>query len=56
LAKVRQGYRLKWINEVDPDRVLSEDERNRRATAAMRAHMQALSLKSAKVRAKGGPK
>jgi hypothetical protein len=56
LAQVREGYRKKWLDQVDPDRVLPEDERNRRARAAERAHMQALALKSSKARAKGGPK
>jgi hypothetical protein len=51
LARVRVGYDLKWINQVDPDRVLPEAERNRRARAAMRAHMQLMALRSAKVRA-----
>lgn len=51
LAKVREGYRGKWLDQVDPDRVLPEAERNRRADAAMRAHMQRMALKSAKARA-----
>jgi hypothetical protein len=53
---VREGYRKKWLDQVDPDRTLPDDERNRRAKAAERAHMQALALKSSKARAKGGPK
>jgi hypothetical protein len=52
LAQVREGSRRKWLNEVDPDRVLPEQERNRRAEAAMRAHMQRLALLSSKARAR----
>ena len=52
LEPAHEGYRRKWLDQVDPDRVLSEAERNRRADAAMRAHMQRLALKSSRARAK----
>ena len=51
LAKVREGYTRRFEDVVDPARSLSEAERARRARAAMRAHMQSLSLKSSKARA-----
>ena len=56
MEKLRAGYQQKWIDQVDPDRLLPEAERDRRANAAMRAHMQSLALKSSKARSKGGPK
>ena len=52
LAEVREGFARRFENQVDPDRVLSPDERARRAKRAMRAHMQSLSLRSAKARRK----
>ncbi len=56
MEKVREGYLAKFEAEVDPDRVLSEGERHRRAVAAMRAHMHTLALASSKARSstKGG--
>jgi len=39
-------------DQVDPDRTLPEDERERRAYAALRAHMAKLALASSKARAK----
>ena len=48
----REGFRRRFLNEVDPDRTLSEAERDRRAKAAMRAHMTRLALKSAQARGK----
>jgi hypothetical protein len=46
----REAFLKKWIDQVDPDRSLTEDERLRRAEAALKAHMAQLALKSAKVR------
>jgi hypothetical protein len=54
LAEVRAGFARRFEDKVDPDRSLPADERARRARAAMRAHMQSLSLKSAKARRKAG--
>jgi hypothetical protein len=39
-----------WLRKVDPDGVLSEAERTRRADCAKRAHFQRLALASAKAR------
>lgn len=41
----------KYLDEVDPDRVLPEAERVKRAEHARAAHMRKLALRSAKVRA-----
>jgi hypothetical protein len=46
-----QGYLRKFEREVDPDGVLPEDERRRRANHALAAHMKRLALASAKARA-----
>lgn len=48
----RAAFRLKFEKEVDPDGILSPDERARRAEHAYKAHMAALALKSAKARRK----
>ena len=48
----RQGFLLRFENLVDPDRELPWAERERRAKAAMRAHMTRLALKSAQARGK----
>jgi hypothetical protein len=55
-AKARRAFLERFIDEVDPERLLADDERYRRAQAAMRAHMLQLSLRSAKARSKDGPK
>jgi predicted methyltransferase MtxX (methanogen marker protein 4) len=52
MAKARAGFDQRFIDEVDPERVLSEQERNRRADAARRAYFSKLALKSARARAK----
>jgi hypothetical protein len=41
----------RFVDQVDPDRVLPEAERQRRAEAARRAHMAQLAFRSAKARA-----
>lgn len=51
LKRVRGGWQRRLEAEVDPDGVLSEAERSRRAQAAMRAHMQRMALKSSRARA-----
>ena len=47
----RAAFAERFINEVDPDRVLPEPERARRAAAARRAYMARLAFASAKARA-----
>jgi hypothetical protein len=50
-ARGQAGLLAKFIDQVDPDRVLPEAERQRRAEAARRAHMAQLAFRSAKTRA-----
>jgi hypothetical protein len=50
----REAFLDRFRREVDPDGKLSETERERRARHAMKAHMQRLALRSAKVRSGGG--
>lgn len=49
-APARRGLIAKFEREVDPDGVLSADERDRRARSAMRAHMSRMALRSAQAR------
>ena len=49
----RRSFMARFEDEVDPDRELPLEERQRRAQAAMRAHMARLALRSAKARRKG---
>lgn len=51
-AAARRGFLLRFINEVDPDRTLPEDERLRRAEAARRLYMARLAFSSARARSK----
>ncbi len=51
MTQVRVGWRRKFEDAVDPARKLSEAERAIRTDRAIRAHMLALSLKSARKRA-----
>lgn len=46
----RRGLRAKFEREVDPDGVLSDVERSRRADRLMRAHMLRLSRSAAAAR------
>lgn len=46
----RDGMARKFVDQVDPDRVLPADERARRAESARKAHYQRLALASAKAR------
>jgi hypothetical protein len=48
----RKAFIERFVDEVDPDRVLPEDERNRRARAALQVHMTRLNLASVKARRK----
>jgi hypothetical protein len=47
---LRAGFDAKFEREVDPDGVLSPQERARRAANAKKAHMQRLAIKSAQAR------
>ena len=51
-ARARRGFLARFEREVDPDGLLSEAERIRRAKLALRAHMAGLALKSSKARGK----
>ena len=56
-AKARETFLARFEREVDPDRVLPEGERRRRAEHARRAYFTRLSLASARARSrKRGPK
>ena len=48
----RKAFLAKFELEVDPDRVLSEVERQKRAEHARKRHFAQMGLKSAKTRAK----
>lgn len=49
-ARARAGLAAKFLREVDPEGVLPEDERARRAECARRAYYQRLSLSAAQAR------
>ena len=49
-AKARAAFMSKFEQQVDPDGVLPEEERQRRATAARKAHFTTLALKSSQAR------
>jgi hypothetical protein len=55
-ARASAAFRAKFLDEVDPDRKLPEEERQRRAESAFRAHMTRLALRSAKARRKRAQK
>lgn len=48
----RDAFRDRWLDQVDPNRVLPAAERAKRADHAMRAHMTRMALNSAKARAR----
>ncbi|MDQ5874490.1 MAG: hypothetical protein M3526_03800 [Actinomycetota bacterium] len=50
----RQAWLASFEDQVDPDLLLTDAERARRAQHALRAHMQRLALASARARRKGG--
>ena len=50
MVEVRKGLERRWLDQVDPNRVLPETERNRRALCAMKAHMQMMAFNSSKAR------
>ena len=49
-ARAREKALARFENEVDPDRLLPEKERMRRASAARKAYFAQLSLRSAQAR------
>ena len=49
-APARAAFNARWARLVDPDGVLTPEERERRAAHAKRAHFTGLALKSAKAR------
>jgi hypothetical protein len=53
-APARRAFLTKFEREVDPNGVLTPEERHRKALRARKAHMQRLALKSAKARRKAG--
>ena len=50
----RAAFNQRFIDQVDPERVLPEAERTRRAQSAMRAHMSRMALASSRARRKVG--
>jgi hypothetical protein len=51
-ATARKTWEQRFVDEVDPDRVLPHKERAKRAEAAKKAHMTALAFKSSVARTK----
>lgn len=51
-APARESFLARFEREVDPDGVLSLDERKRRAASARKAYFASLALKSAQARRK----
>lgn len=52
MAPARNGFMARFEKQVDPDGVLPDEERTRRAKHARKAYMTALALKSSIARAK----
>lgn len=52
--KAREAYAARFEREVDPDGVLSPEERARRADAARRAYFTRLALRSSRARRRAG--
>ena len=50
----REKFMSRFLDEVDPDRLLDEAERLRRAEAARKAYFTGLALKSARARRRTG--
>jgi hypothetical protein len=48
----RDKFNLRFLDEVDPDRVLPEEERQRRGEQARKTYFTRLALKSAQARRK----
>ena len=55
VGPAHRGFRRRFENLVDPERVLLEAERMARADRARRAHMLTLAAKSAAARKKAAP-
>jgi hypothetical protein len=53
-AQARQAFEQRFLRQVDPEGVLPEAERLRRARAARKAYFAALALRSAITRSKKG--
>lgn len=53
-APARAAFLARFEDQVDPDRVLPEFERRRRAEHAKKAYFARLALKSAQARRRGG--
>jgi hypothetical protein len=51
-AAARAKFLLRFLDQVDPDRILPEAERLRRAEHARKAYMTKLALRSARARRK----
>lgn len=51
MAPARDGFEKRFLDEVDPGRVLEPGERIRRAESAKRAYFTRLAMKSAAARA-----
>lgn len=51
-APARRAFLASFEDQVDPERRLPEDERQRRAAHAMKSYMAVLALKSAQARRK----
>jgi hypothetical protein len=51
-AKAREGFEKRFLDMVDKERLLPEEERQRRAEAAKKAYMNELARKSAQKRQK----
>ena len=49
-AKGRAAFEQRFLDEVDPDRTLPEDERNRRAEQARKEYYTRLAYRSARAR------
>jgi len=49
-AKARETFLASFVDQVDPDRSLPEQERLRRAEAARKAHFARLAMQSAEAR------
>jgi hypothetical protein len=55
-APARAAFMSSFERQVDPDRVLSEGERRRRADQARKAHMTRLAYRSARARSRRAKK
>ena len=50
VGPARRGFLARFAHQVDPDLQLDDIERERRARAALRSHMQVLALRSSLAR------